>query len=133
MAIAYRSGDIPNIERVTVAATDGTTAEWLGTEILEVNLKTIARIDADPHPIALAMGGYSLEQSVNELATVTYGRSRSAPIWEPKCIDHDSIIDAMVQSGHPLDDDTAAALIDACRLVDAGGPFYDDNDDDDDD
>ena len=133
MAIAYRRGDIPNIERVTVTATDGTVAEWPGIEVLGVNVVTIANIDTDPHPIALAMGGYSIDASPMELTKVTYGRqSRPRTQYIDMPIDSESIIEAMTQLGYGLGAEEADALRKACGIVDDGGPFYDDDCDDDD-
>ena len=134
MAIAYGPRDIPNIERVTVTATDGTVAEWLGTDVLEVNVVTLANIDTDPHPIALAMGGYSIDASPMELTRITYGRaSQPQTVYVDRTIDPDDILAAMEQAGYSLDDGTANALRTACEVVNDGGPWDDDYLDDDDD
>ena len=130
----YSRQRIPNMERVTVADTDGNVATWSGGEILSISVKVVADIDNLPHPICLAMGGYSIDSPVDALTTVTYGRAESPPYNIPilRGIDSESIIEAMEQAGYPVDAGLDDAIRKACRVVDSGGPFYDDDEGDDD-
>lgn len=129
----HNTGRIPNLVSVTVSDTDGNMAEWFGGEIQSISVKVTADIDNLPHPIYLAMGGCSIDSPVDALTTVTYGRAAPPPYNAPilRGIDSESIIEAMTQLGYGLGAEEADALRKACRIVDDGGPFYDDDEGDD--
>ena len=81
-------------------------------------------------PIYRCLQGYSIEIPQGAFTTETYGRNL-LPERIVTTIDTESIIETMTQLGYGLGAEEADALRKACRIVDAGGPFYDDGDDDD--